>query len=174
MLVIFSSKLFKRTRECFQVDRATFPLQPTMNSIHGGPQNLPFAQTPGYHPRTHSRSASWSHTSGANTSIPLLSPIRVIQEFVPSFTNASRQGDSENGLTSRNCPRHGHISRQSSVIDMEPGDNNIPSSQGRSPTSNGRQSGDRVEFYSLIAWAENIMPFVLLLLSRIMWDHRLG
>ena len=146
-----------------------------MNAI-GNPPTLPFSQ----HPRTHSRSASWSHTSGAAASLPLLSPIRVIQEFVPSFSSNTRQNDNEDGLPSWNGPRHrpdngghGGLSRSTSGIDLEAGEN-TSSSQGRSPGNNGRQSGDRVEFYGAITWAENILPFVLLLCSRIMWDHRLG
>lgn len=40
--------------------------------------------------------------------------------------------------------------------------------------NNSRSSGDRMEFQSTISWLERSLPFVLLLLSRIMWDHRLG
>ncbi len=141
-------------------------------------QNLNFAPAAPYHPRTHSRSASWSHTSGAGTSIPLLSPIRVIQEFVPSFSASTRPTDSEpSGLTSRNGPRHrndNHMSRQSSTIDIEAGENISGSQTTRSPTNGNRPSGDRVEFYGAIAWIESTFPFIILLLSRIMWDHRLG
>ncbi|XP_065055546.1 E3 ubiquitin-protein ligase RNFT2-like [Rhopilema esculentum] len=148
-----------------------------MDSIGTGP-TLPFSQPSSYHPRTHSRSASWSHTSGATTSIPLLSPIRVIQELVPSFTNSGRQNEIESGLTSRNGPRYrsentGQLSRQASAIDIEAGESQ-PNPQGRSSGNGNRATGDRVEFYGAITWAENILPFILLLCSRIMWDHRLG
>lgn len=146
----------------------------------GSAPTLPYSQSSAFRPRTHSRSASWSHTSGAATSIPLLSPIRVIQEFVPSFSNNSRQDENEDGLA-WNGPRHrpdngnhGNLPRSSgSGIDLEAGENTT-NSQGRSSSNNGRQSGDRVEFYGAIAWAENTLPFLILLLSRIMWDHRLG
>ncbi len=144
-------------------------------------QNLNFAPAAPYHPRTHSRSASWSHTSGAATSIPLLSPIRVIQEFVPSFSAATRQSENEGsslGLTSRSGPRHrndnvNQMSRQSTAIDIETGES-FSGNQTRSPTNGTRPSGDRVEFYGAIAWAESTLPFIILLFSRIMWDHRLG
>ena len=146
-----------------------------MNAI-GNPPTLQFSQQS----RTHFRSASWSHTSGAATSIPLLSPIRVIQEFVPGFSPSSRQNDDDERLPSWNGTRHrpdngghGHLPRSASGIDLEAGEN-TSNSQGRSTGNNGRQNGDRVEFYGAITWAENILPFILLLCSRIMWDHRLG
>ena len=146
-----------------------------MNAI-GNPPTLPFSQ----HSRTHFRSASWSHTDGAATSIPLLSPIRVIQEFVPGFSQSARQNDNEDRLPQWNGPRHrtdngghGHLPRSPSGVDLEAGEN-TSTSQGRSTSNNGRQSGERVEFYDAITWAENTLPFILLLCSRIMWDHRLG
>jgi len=146
-----------------------------MNTIRN-PQTLSFSQ----HSRTHFRSASWSHTSGAATSIPLISPIRVIQEFVPGFSPSARRNDDNDSPPSWSGPRHrpensghGHLSRSASGIDLEAGEN-APNSQDRSTGSQGRQTGDRVEFYGAIAWAENTLPFILLLCSRIMWDHRLG
>lgn len=149
-----------------------------MNNMSGSP-NFAFAPTTAtssYHPRTHSRSASWSHTSGAGTNIPLLSPIRVIQGLVPGFASSARQQpeneSSIHGLAARSGPRHRSDNR-STTIDMETTDNSS-GSQTRSPTSGGRQNGDRVEFYGAIAWAENTLPFIILLMSRIMWDHRLG
>lgn len=150
-----------------------------MNSI-GNPTSLQFSQSSTFRPRTHSRSASWSHTSGASTSIPLLSPIRVIQEFVPSFSSSSRQNDDDdvppwNGTRHRSDSNigHGHLSRSASGVDLEAGEN-TSNAQSRSAASNSRQGGDRVEFYGAIAWAENTLPFIILLCSRIMWDHRLG
>ena len=53
------------------------------------------------------------------------------------------------------------------------GSESIPTSGSPGPT-NGRSNGDRMEFQGAIKWVENSVPFLLLLLSRIMWDHRLG
>ena len=97
---------------------------------------------------------------------------------MPSFTNSGRQNEIESGLTSRNGPRHrsentGQLSRQASAVDIEAGESQ-PNPQGRSSGNGNRATGDRVEFYGAITWAENILPFILLLCSRIMWDHRLG
>eukprot|EP00794_Sanderia_malayensis_P013764 gene13764-15205_t len=97
--------------------------------------------------------------------------------------SANWMGNSTNtglgGLTARAGPRHrnenaNQLPRQSSTIDIEFGENIPSSQQTRSPTSASRPTGDRVEFYGAIAWAESTLPFIILLFSRIMWDHRLG
>ena len=156
----------------------------------GGQQATHNFASRSFTPRSHSRSASWSHTNGTS-GIDLLSPIRVFQEFVPSFTSshpprssAGRMVDSHvASLASRNSTRHrngdgnGIYSRQSSVIDIEASDNSGNASYSgnrQSSNTNGRNNGDRVEFYGAITWAEKTFPFLLILLSRIMWDHRLG
>jgi hypothetical protein len=53
----------------------------------------------------------------------------------------------------------------------EQGNRNGNSTQAN---GNGRSTGDRMEFQGTISWIEKSLPFVLLLMSRIMWDHRLG
>ncbi|XP_078362785.1 E3 ubiquitin-protein ligase RNFT1-like [Oculina patagonica] len=168
----------------------------------------PNSRTPSaFHQRSsHSRSASWSYTSG-NGQITLapLNPIRsVIREFVPSFGHRSpgsrssassplsplspssyvnlaevlRDGNEGEDTGSNRIPSFTAVninSGNSSEADAEHGDANMAA--GNSNTSsngNGRAAGDRVEFQGTISWLEKSLPFVLLLLSRIMWDHRLG
>lgn len=168
----------------------------------------PSSRTPSaFHQRSsHSRSASWSYTSG-NGQITLapLNPIRsVIREFVPSFGHRSpgsrssassplsplspssyvnlaevlRDGNEGEDTGSNRIPSFTAVninSGNSSEADAEHPDANMAA--GNSNTSsngNGRAAGDRVEFQGTISWLEKSLPFVLLLLSRIMWDHRLG
>lgn len=171
----------------------------------------PSSRTPSaFHQRgSHSRSASWSYTSG-NGQITLapLNPIRsVIREFVPSFGHRSPAGsrsssnnsplsplspssyvnlaevlrdenDAEDTATNR-IPSFTAVninSGNSSEADGEHGEANgvAAGNSNSSGNGNGRAASDRVEFQGTISWLEKSLPFVLLLLSRIMWDHRLG
>lgn len=171
----------------------------------------PSSRTPSaFHQRgSHSRSASWSYTSG-NGQITLapLNPIRsVIREFVPSFGHRSPPGsrsssnnsplsplspssyvnlaevlrdenDAEDTATNR-IPSFTAVnitSGNSSEADGEHGEANgvAAGNSNSSGNGNGRAASDRVEFQGTISWLEKSLPFVLLLLSRIMWDHRLG
>lgn len=160
-----------------------------------------------YSPRSsHSRSASWSYTSG-NGQVTLSSHLEpltsVIREFVPGFGRSSSY--SENGhQIHHTTPRSDSVYIDLSSTDVADADtrgqtnafsrhhsvDNLSGSHGGSqseydtnsesvPTSNqgsgnGRSNGDRMEFQGAIKWIENSVPFLLLLLSRIMWDHRLG
>lgn len=167
----------------------------------------PNSRTPSaFHQRSsHSRSASWSYTSG-NGQITLtpLNPIRsVIREFVPSFGHRSPTSRSsassplsplspstyvniaevlrdENDVEDAESARvNGFVavnpnSGNSSEGDAENGDANMAAGTSNATNGNGRSAGDRVEFQGTISWLEKSLPFVLLLLSRIMWDHRLG
>lgn len=168
----------------------------------------PSSRTPSaFHQRgSHSRSASWSYTSG-NGQITLapLNPIRsVIREFVPSFGHRSpssrsssssplsplspssyvnlaevlRDGNDAEDTASNRIPSFTAVninSGNSSEADGEQGDANMAvGNSNSSGNGNGRAAGDRVEFQGTISWLEKSLPFVLLLLSRIMWDHRLG
>ena len=161
-----------------------------------------------FHQRgSHSRSASWSYTSG-NGQITLapLNPIRsVIREFVPSFGHpgpGSRSSSNNSPLSplspssyvnlaevlrdendaedtaSNRIPSFTAVninSGNSSEADGEHGDANVAAGNSNSSgNGNGRGASDRVEFQGTISWLEKSLPFVLLLLSRIMWDHRLG
>ena len=168
----------------------------------------PSSRTPSaFHQRgSHSRSASWSYTSG-NGQITLapLNPIRsVIREFVPTFGHRSPASRSSSGsplsplspssyvnlaevlrdendtedAASNRMPSFTAVninSGNSSEADGEHGDANMAAGNSSSSgNGNGRSAGDRVEFQGTISWLEKSLPFVLLLLSRIMWDHRLG
>lgn len=167
----------------------------------------PSSRTPSaFHQRSHSRSASWSYTSG-NGQITLapLNPIRsVIREFVPSFGHRSpgsrssgssplsplspssyvniaevlRDANDEEDTGANRMPNFTTVnmnSGNSSEADAEHGDANMAAGNSNSSgNGNGRAAGDRVEFQGTISWLEKSLPFVLLLLSRIMWDHRLG
>ena len=157
-----------------------------------------------FHQRSsHSRSASWSYTSG-NGQITLtpLNPIRsVIREFVPSFGHRSPTSRSSTSsplsplspstyvnitevLTDGNNLNQTEVNRvpsytavnsnsgNSSEVDLENGEAHTGTSNNTN--GNGRSGGDRVEFQGTINWIEKSLPFVLLLMSRIMWDHRLG
>ncbi|KAK2574394.1 RING finger and transmembrane domain-containing protein 2, partial [Acropora cervicornis] len=157
-----------------------------------------------FHQRSsHSRSASWSYTSG-NGQITLtpLNPIRsVIREFVPSFghrsptsrsttssplsplspstyvniTEVLTDGNNLNQTEANRVPSYSAVnsnSGNSSEVDLENGDAHTGTSNNTN--GNGRSGGDRVEFQGTINWIEKSLPFVLLLMSRIMWDHRLG
>ncbi|XP_029191614.1 E3 ubiquitin-protein ligase RNFT1-like [Acropora muricata] len=157
-----------------------------------------------FHQRSsHSRSASWSYTSG-NGQITLtpLNPIRsVIREFVPSFghrsptsrsttssplsplspstyvniTEVLTDGNNLNQTEANRVPSYTAVnsnSGNSSEVDLENGEAHTGTSNNTN--GNGRSGGDRVEFQGTINWIEKSLPFVLLLMSRIMWDHRLG
>ncbi|CAH3120095.1 unnamed protein product [Porites lobata] len=167
----------------------------------------PSPRTPSaFHQRSsHSRSASWSYTSGnGQITITPLNPIRsVIREFVPSFGHRSPtslsstssplsplspstyvniaevlrdENDVEDIESSRVSPftAVNNNSGNSSDGDAESGDANMAAGNSSGANGNGRSAGDRVEFQGTINWIEKSLPFVLLLLSRIMWDHRLG
>ena len=172
---------------------------------------------PGFHPSnsrtpssfhqrsSHSRSASWSYTSG-NGQITLtpLNPIRsVIREFVPSFGHRSSTSGSSTSsplsplspsayvdiaevLRGENEVEDSELNRatgynavntnsgNSSEGDVENGEVNVATGSPDTANGSGRSTADRVEFQGTISWLEKSLPFVLLLLSRIMWDHRLG
>ena len=161
-----------------------------------------------YSPRSsHSRSASWSYTSGDGqvTLSSHLEPLTsVIREFVPAFGRSPSYSENDHQIH-HTTPRSDsvyidlsstegadtdirgqrnafsrHHSRENlsesqggsqSEYDTNNGENVPTSNQG---SSNGRSNGDRMEFQGAIKWIENSVPFLLLLLSRIMWDHRLG
>ena len=164
------------------------------------------SRTSSFHQRSsHSRSASWSYTSG-NGQITLtpLNPIRsVIREFVPSFGHRSPISRSSASsplsplspstyvniaevLRDGNDLEHSEVNRtasystlnsnsgNSSEADLENGEVNTSPGTSGTQNGNGRSGTDRVEFQGTINWIEKSLPFVLLLLSRIMWDHRLG
>ncbi|XP_068750112.1 E3 ubiquitin-protein ligase RNFT1-like [Montipora capricornis] len=166
----------------------------------------PSSRTSSFHQRSsHSRSASWSYTSG-NGQITLtpLNPIRsVIREFVPSFGHRSPISRSSASsplsplspstyvniaevLRDGNDLEHSEVNRtasystvnsnsgNSSEADLENGEVNTSPGTSGTQNGNGRSGTDRVEFQGTINWIEKSLPFVLLLLSRIMWDHRLG
>lgn len=70
-----------------------------------------------------------------------------------------------------------HHSRQSSAVEIDLGNDIEPalSTAGSSHQENsGGSRNDNVEFLGTITWVERAIPFMLLLLARIMWDHRLG
>lgn len=155
---------------------------------------------------THSRSSSWSYTSGnGQISLAHLNPIRsVIGEFVPSFRSsrgtASQRTSPSSPLsplspstyvdlseafrsdvdtrlhrdTSRLRNESGGFSNSNSAHSSETEDINMVNSANIPGNTNPRNGGDRMEFQGTINWLEKSIPFVLLLLSRIMWDHRLG
>ena len=51
-------------------------------------------------------------------------------------------------------------------------DNNGAGGNGAGGNGGGGNSG--MEFLSTITWMEKALPFALLLLTKIMWDHRIG
>ncbi|XP_028400450.1 E3 ubiquitin-protein ligase RNFT1-like [Dendronephthya gigantea] len=153
-----------------------------------------------FSPRSsHSRSASWSYTRGdgqINLSSHLEPLTSVIRELGLGFGPPSRPSYSDGeihrenisntvyvdigeGEETREHPRV--LSRHHSTVetsnssqsdfDSTPNDNTSSQNNGN---GNGRTNGDRMEFQGTIKWIENSVPFLLLLLSRIMWDHRLG
>ena len=170
-----------------------------MNSVH-----VPSPRPPALNQRSsHSRSQSWSHTSG-NGQITLtnLNPIRsVIREFVPSFghpPSPSSRSSSSSPLISPMSPstyvdltnilrenspaeaargsgrfRNEPVSPVLSEFEAEENPPGVNEANANAPSGSGR-TGDRMEFQGTISWLENSVPFVLLLLSRLMWDHRLG
>ena len=148
-----------------------------------------------FSPRSsHSRSASWSYTRGdgqLNLSTHLEPLTSVIRELglgfgPPSYNdNESRREtipdtvyvDIGEGEEDRDHPRvlsrhHSTETGSQSDFDSTNGNESLPSHN--SGSNNGRTNGDRMEFQGTIKWIENSVPFLLLLLSRIMWDHRLG
>lgn len=149
-----------------------------------------------FSPRSsHSRSASWSHTRG-DGQIDLSSHLQPITTVIrelglgfgqATFTNRNsleidrsdnpsnsvfvdigERGD-ERGI-SRVFSRHGTDSTNGSQSDTNGNDSGPTSTSGNGTRANG----DRMEFQGAIKWIERSVPFLLLLLSRIMWDHRLG
>lgn len=158
-----------------------------------------------YSPRSsHSRSASWSYTSGDGqiTLSSHLGPITsVIREYVPGFGSSSPRysvGDHQRQISesvyvdlSQADVVENDSRGQTNVFSRHHGSENGNGSHGNQsefetnngneslPTTNqgsanGRPNGDRMEFQGAIKWIESSVPFLLLLLSRIMWDHRLG
>ena len=197
-----TGKEHKKSAPGFCPTQAFFKINMADGAYSPGPR------TPSsFHQRgSHSRSASWSYTSG-NSQITLapLNPIRsVIREFVPSFGHRSPgsrssvssplspstyvdltevlrdDNDIESNVNASRLVGFANVhsnSGNSSDGDVENGEANIASGNG-TPSANangsGRSASDRMEFQGTISWLEKSLPFVLLLLSRIMWDHRLG
>lgn len=150
-----------------------------------------------FSPRSnHSRSASWSYTRGdrqINLSSHLEPITSVIRElglgFGPSSFNDNDARRRENisdtvyvdiGEDEESRGNSHMLTRQrstemggSSQSDFATTTNN-DSFPSVTSGGNGRINGDRMEFQGTIKWIENSVPFLLLLLSRIMWDHRLG
>ena len=156
-----------------------------------------------FSPRSsHSRSASWSYTRG-DGQINLSSHLEPITSMIrdlglgfgpPTYNRLNSEPDISNRRENmsesvyvdigegEDNPRV--LSRHHSSIEMGNGsqsDFDTTSNDSAGPTgtqnsggNNGRANGDRMEFQGTIKWIENSVPFLLLLLSRIMWDHRLG
>ena len=155
-----------------------------------------------FSPRSsHSRSASWSYTRGdgqINLSSHLEPLTSVIRELGLGFGPPSRPSYSDGevrregisntvyvdigeGEETREHPRV--LSRHHSTVETgnssqsdfdSTANDSFPSGTQNNGNGNGRANGDRMEFQGTIKWIENSVPFLLLLLSRIMWDHRLG
>ena len=66
-------------------------------------------------------------------------------------------------------------SRQSSSVEIDLGDAELQQ-QPVAPLQPTHQDNvhNGMEFLGTITWMEKALPFALLLLSRIMWDHRIG
>ena len=119
-----------------------------------------------------------SPSSRSSTSSPLspISPTTYVD-----LTNMLRDNnDSESGRASARFRNDsgGFMNPNStsphvSEFEVEENSQGEPNPSASGGNAAGR-TGDRVEFQGTIAWLENSLPFVLLLLSRIMWDHRLG
>ena len=152
-----------------------------------------------FSPRSsHSRSASWSYTRG-DGQINLSSHLEPITSMIrdlglgfgpPSYNRLNSdpeinrrenmsdsvyvdigEGDDNPRVLSRH---HSSEMGSSSQSDFDTTSNDVQTGTQNSGTNNGRANGDRMEFQGTIKWIENSVPFLLLLLSRIMWDHRLG
>jgi len=107
------------------------------------------------HHHHHHGSANSRHNSSSST--------RHMTEHVRSRSDASSR----------------HHSRQSSAVEVDLNFDTeqipppTPASQESNNGNNGRaESG--MEFLGSITWVERALPFVLLLLIRVLWDHRLG
>ena len=134
----------------------------------------------------------------------IFSPMRVIQGIVPTLSNSNsisagsatstaspqqqrvtsssavyssrNQANSTDSHTRSDVSSIRH-SRQSSSVEIDLGDDdNPPPPSPTAPQDNGgaNRGQDHMEFLGTITWVEKALPFILLLLSRIMWDHRLG
>ena len=156
-----------------------------------------------FSPRSsHSRSASWSYTRG-DGQINLSSHLEPITSMIrdlglgfgpPTYNRLNSDPDISNRREDmsesvyvdigeeednpRVLSRH-HSSNEmgngsQSDFDTTSNDNAGPTGTQNSGGNNGRANADRMEFQGTIKWIENSVPFLLLLLSRIMWDHRLG
>ena len=148
------------------------------------------------HPRSHSRSFSWSCPTfcvdNNNDSMALFSPIRVIQTLTNTVNSSPRipssptrthvdnsrvsNSSSSSHVRTRSDASRGHSS--SVEIDIE--DSPSASMQSESTpvdnnaTDTASRPQDQMEFLGTISWLEKAIPFIVLLLTRIMWDHRLG
>jgi len=76
-------------------------------------------------------------------------------------------------VRSRSDASSRHHSRQSSVVDIE-FTHDSESQQQQTENNENNQSDNGMEFLSTITWVERALPFILLLLIRVLWDHRLG
>ena len=148
-------------------------------------------------PRSHSRSFSWScPTFSANNntdSMALFSPIRVIQTLTNTVNSSPRlpssptrthvdnsclsNSSSSSHVRTRSDASRGH-SRNSSSVVIDIDDSQSASMQSTPVDNNGTDTTsrppDQMEFLGTISWLEKAIPFIILLLTRIMWDHRLG
>lgn len=113
-------------------------------------------------------------TSGSSTSSPLspLSPSAYV-DIAEVLRGENEVEDSESNRATVYTAGSTN-SGNSSEGDVENGEVNVATGSPNPANGNGRSTGDRVEFQGTISWLEKSLPFVLLLLSRIMWDHRLG
>lgn len=72
-------------------------------------------------------------------------------------------------------------SRNSSAVEIDLSDSDVTQQQSVPPAPPAASSpqdntngNSGMEFLGTITWMEKALPFALLLLSRIMWDHRIG
>ena len=151
------------------------------------------------HPRSHSRSFSWSCptfcANNSTESMALFSPIRVIQTLTNTVNSSPRipssptrthvdnsrasNSSSSSHVRTRGDASRGHSRHSSSVeIDIEDSPSASASVQStpvdNNATETASRSQDQMEFLGTISWLEKNIPFIVLLLTRIMWDHRLG
>lgn len=67
-----------------------------------------------------------------------------------------------------------HHSRQSSAVDIELNLDNDQSAGNTTDNNDNVGQENGMEFLSTLTWVQRGLPFVVLLLLRVLWDHRLG
>ncbi|XP_057295921.1 E3 ubiquitin-protein ligase RNFT1-like isoform X1 [Hydractinia symbiolongicarpus] len=97
---------------------------------------------------------------------------RTLQSLSSPAVDTNRINNSNNHVRSRSDVSSRH-SRQSSAVEIDMNDIEQVAST-TTPDNSGTRTQDQMEFFGTISWMEKALPFILLLLSRIMWDHRLG